>query len=219
MMNEWWAQIKSVVGPAEQIAYMPLESLCEVFQRPMYEVITIFSALIAFLVCLPMPWFRNTTFRKAYSLFWGVTIGFYTYGIPFFMYIAFVILGYLQLRFLPTRVSTSTIPVIAMGILILRAGYQTLKGSNAELSVKTVMMVAYIKMCYIALNRKDADAIARNDARHLTKREEIYAEPLKEIPTFIEWCEYFFFCGVAVIGPATEYKDFVDYINLRGAFG
>ena len=81
------------------------------------------------------------------------------------------------------------------------------------------MMVNYIKIVYIACNVKDADAIARKDAKHLTPREEIYAAPLKEIPTFMEWCDYFFFCGTAVIGPPTEYKDFVDFINLRENYG
>jgi hypothetical protein len=92
-----------------------------------------------------------------------------------------------------------------MVLLLVRAGYQTLKGSNTELSVKTIMMVGYIRLCYLAINVGDADAITRKDAKLLTPREEFYAEPLKKIPTFPEWCDYFFFCGSCVVGPPVEY--------------
>ena len=93
-MNEMLAHVRSVIAPATLIIYMPVERLSETINRPTYEVITIVSCFITFLVCLPMPWFRDPTFRKTYSLFWGILLSFYTYGVSFLLNNAFVMIAY-----------------------------------------------------------------------------------------------------------------------------
>lgn len=38
------------------------------------------------------------------------------------------------------------------------------------------------------------------------------------MPTFFEWSAYFYFVGTVNIGMSIEYKDFTDFINLRGVY-
>ena len=81
------------------------------------------------------------------------------------------------------------------------------------------MMMDFIRLAQVAANMEDADSIARKDDALLTTRERFYSEPLKVCPTLMQWCDFFFFCGGQVVGPSTEYRDLVDFINLKGAYG
>lgn len=59
------------------------------------------------------------------------------------------------------------------------------------------------------------DGYGDQDAQ-LTSREKKYA--VKELPSFFEYCNYVFNIQSSVIGPSFEYKDWDDFLNLRGDF-
>lgn len=122
-MSDLTIEMQSRFEPMSNVVYAPLNMICEILQRPPEEVIIVIASLLTFLVCLPMPWIRDTTNRKAYSLAFGVMLGFYTYGVPYFLRIAYVLVGVIQLKFLPRQVSAVSVPVIAMILLTLRSLY------------------------------------------------------------------------------------------------
>ena len=188
-------------------------------QREESEAIIVAASLLTVLVCLPFPWIRSPALRRAYSLFFGVSIAFYTYGVPTFLRVGYIFTGYVQLRFLPRQTSAWTVPFVALVLLTIRSISQTLNGTAADLSVKTAIMIDFIRLAQVAANMADADAIRRKDDALVTTRERYFAEPLKECPTLLEFCDFFFFCGSQVVGPPVEYRDFVDFINLKGVYG
>ena len=64
-------------------------------------MIVLVVAITEFLVCLLLPYIRNTFIRKIYATSWGFIVGFYAYGATFWLYLAFVFLGYLMMVLLP----------------------------------------------------------------------------------------------------------------------
>ena len=54
------------------------------------------------------------------------------------------------------------------------------------------------------------------DKENITPREKKYA--LKEPPSLLNYCAYIFNLQSSVIGPSFEYKDWDDFINLRGHY-
>ena len=53
----------------------------------------------------------------------------------------------------------------------------------------------------------------------MTSRERVFAEPLAQPPSLVEWCNFFFFAGTVCFGMPLEYKHFDDFINLKGDYG
>ena len=67
----------------------------------MDEVMAVFIALVQFSVSLPLPWIRNVAVRKLYATVCGMCIGFYCYGVEFWILIAYIMLAWCIQRFLP----------------------------------------------------------------------------------------------------------------------
>ena len=81
--------------PLADVVYMPVSHVAGLLNRPDEELMFVFSALLSFVVCLALPYIRNPTARKWYSTLFGLLIGFYTYGASFFLWIAYVLAGYI----------------------------------------------------------------------------------------------------------------------------
>ena len=65
---------------------------------------------------------------------------------------------------------------------------------------------------------QDADSITNKNDQLMSPRERQYARPLKDCPSLLEWCSFFFQCYGQVVGPPVEYKDSVDFTHLKGDF-
>ena len=65
----------------------------------------------------------------------------------------------------------------------------------------------------IASNYRDGNEDL--DAR-MTSREKNYA--LKQMPSFIEYCNYVYALVSSVIGPSFEFKDWNDFLNMESPF-
>ena len=100
-INDKRAELAVQFKPVEDIVYAPLNEVCRIFGRPQDEIILLFGALVTFFVCLPMPCIRNMALRKTYNLFFGVFMGFFAYGLSFWLYIAYVVIGWAMMQFLP----------------------------------------------------------------------------------------------------------------------
>ena len=89
--------------------YEPVYFLQTIFDRPIDELMIIFVAIVEFLVCLPMPWIRSPFLRKVHATGWGIAIGFYAYGVSFWVYVVFVLNGWLAMTLLPRKWSPQAI--------------------------------------------------------------------------------------------------------------
>jgi hypothetical protein len=76
--------------------------------------------------------------------------------------------------------------------------------------VITLCMICFVKQTIISTNYKDGAA----DAVGLTSREKKYA--LQDLPSFFDYCHYMFNLQSAVVGPSFEFRDWNEFINLRG---
>lgn len=77
--------------------------------------------------------------------------------------------------------------------------------------VATLCMVCFVKHSIISINYRDG-----LEDKGLTSREKKYA--LKELPGFFSYCNFVFNLQSSVIGPSFEFKDWDDFINLRGDY-
>ena len=118
-------------------------------------------------------------------------IGFYSYGVEFWVYVAYVLFAWCLQRFLPWRLASRTMIAGCFALLILRAVYGLLTGANHEKSVKTAMMMAFIRINFAAQNLRDA-AILRSGKEHkLSEREIYYAQPLMGgYVALSDWVQY-----------------------------
>jgi hypothetical protein len=149
--------------------------------------------------------------RKIYSTCFGVFIGFYFYGLIFFLNIAHVFLCYAYLVLLPRSTASTMIVVTAA---ISTASVSLYQYHIADMAagglLDVVFMINFVKLHMFAVNfdngAKLDDPIASKD---FTVRERYFAEPFKgDVVSFYEWCQYFFFAGSSWTGLATEYRQF-----------
>ena len=95
VLAQWRAEIAMVFKPMADVVYIPVSHVGGLLGRPDEEIIFVFSALLQFVICLALPYIRNPTARKWYSTLSGLLIGFYTYGASFFLWMAYVPIGWL----------------------------------------------------------------------------------------------------------------------------
>ena len=123
VLARWREEIALFFKPMADIVYIPVSHVAQLLNRPDEEIIFVFSALLSFVVCLALPYIRNPTARKWYSTIFGLLIGFYTYGASFFLWMAYVPIGWLQMKLLPRRIAAITIPIVGFTLLLCRSTY------------------------------------------------------------------------------------------------
>ena len=122
-LHDYTDDLQRKFEPISSLLYAPLLVVCDAFQKPLSEVIFLFAAVLTIVACLVLPYIRNITQRRLYSFTTGFMIGLFTYGVPYLFRIVYVMLGYVQLRFLPRKTSAKSVPVIAMALLTARTLY------------------------------------------------------------------------------------------------
>ena len=76
--------------------------------------------------------------------------------------------------------------------------------------VATILMINFAKLHILTECYGDS---AKDKRDSLTSREKHYM--LERPPGFWDFTHYFMFCGTAALGPAYEYRDFLEFINLE----
>jgi len=118
--------------------YTPVEQLGNIVGRSPDEVMVVFVSIILFVICLPLPWIRSVSVRKFYATSWGVVMGFFAFGVSFWLFIGFVLLAWLQMRLLPWRVASASMMIVGFSLLLLRSLYGWFEGNNADINDKTI---------------------------------------------------------------------------------
>jgi len=157
----------------------------------MEGVITLATIFMQFFACLVLGQIEYAPTRKVFSTCFGIFIGFFFYGLLFFLNVFLVFVCYAYLALLP-RSTAST-------MITLTAAFSTMSVSFyiynvAEMTVggmlDVVFMINFVKLHMFAVNYDNAakleDPIAGKD---FTKRERFFAQTLKgDIVSFYEWC-------------------------------
>ena len=139
---------------------------------------------LAFITCLCLPWIRDPATRKGTATLTGFCLGFFTFGINFLLYIAFVLIGWLQIKLLPARIAPTSMLTVGTTLFLIRMYHNKVSGQAAHgLTDRIQFMFGIIRLCYVACNYKDAVMIAEKKDQLMTPRERLYAEPLKRVPT------------------------------------
>jgi len=102
--------------------------------------------------------------------------------------------------------------------LVLTAFNASTMRITVKLGINIILMIDLIKLNMVSQCYKDGMVIGTKDeeAAKLSSREKHYA--IKDRPSFAQHLNYFCFCGSALIGPAVEFRDFDDMINVRAPY-
>jgi hypothetical protein len=185
--------------------------IVNVLGRPLDEVILFIGILISFVLQSVLPFIRVSFLRKWYSTTTGVLLITYVYGAQILLLIPFNLISFFIMALLPRNYCLSLTLVVTGLLLTLMNAYEMAKG-DLGFNISLLAMISFIKQMMIAANYQDGIA----EASDLTSREKSHA--LQTLPSFFDYCHYHFCLTSAVIGPSFEYKEWDDFISLKGDF-
>ena len=120
----------------------------------------IFCLFYGVFVCMPLPWIRDPFWRKSYGTIMGLFIGFYGFGVCFWNIVIYVLVGWVLMRFLPSKIAPqATMAFGSIGLLLRQYHTYQQGGFPGFTDIKCLMLIA-IKLGTIGANYKDAVAIA-----------------------------------------------------------
>lgn len=131
------------------------------------------------------------------------------------------LLNYLILRFVPGRSQHLLVFVLAGFTLAFAQLHKMLyKYGENGLDMPMNLMFNYCRVTSLACCIHDGVTIkkARQAGKEpdLKKREKAFA--IEEMPSFLDFMSYVYFCGGAISGPWYEYKDFIQMIRSEGHY-
>lgn len=121
-------------------------------------------------------------------------------------------IGYVCMLIFPRKYSHVIVILTTGGLLTLGNIIEHYKEETGY-NISTLAMITFVKQYMLATNYRDGNGDLDG---WLTSREKKYA--LKDLPTFTDYCNYLFPLVSSVIGPSFEYKDWNDYLNVRGDY-
>ena len=125
------------------------------------------------------------------------------------------------MRFLPRGPASNAITVFST-VCLLWAGIYAKYIKQAEKhgwDIDLIIMINFCKFHMLAVNYENAGNLDDEvKSKYFTPRERQYAEPLKQRVKFFDFMNYFFFCASSFSGQVHEYRDFIDFINLRNDY-
>jgi D-alanyl-lipoteichoic acid acyltransferase DltB (MBOAT superfamily) len=190
------------------------------------------ASTVAFLCCLYLKTLKNAKTRRLFSLCTGLAINFFVFGCSAAAMLVINLLCYLMIRVCPSKTQHIGVFIVA-GVGLCGAQFHKLiydYGMNG-LDLAVCLMFNYCRISSLACCIKDGTVIAearrqKNDSAkklslqelgvNLKTRELKYA--IEDLPSFIEFLSYIYFCGAAISGPWYEFKDFDAMIKLEGDF-
>ena len=197
--------------------YEPLDPLQKLTKMNTERTTAFVCILISYILCLGLNFIRNPLLRKIYSTSFGMLLCFYFWGVNAFLQVFMVVSTYLILLFLPRNLASNLMVWYAGGILG-SVHYFYFTAPERPVAIFLLLMFTFAKVHMVSWNYYDAGLLDDPEkSKNMTPRERHYAEVLREIPSFFDWIQYFFFVGSATNGPCHEYRDFKEFINFKGA--
>jgi hypothetical protein len=195
------------------VAYSPLIPLAETIGRPLDEAMIIICITLSMLISLLISHIRSPILRKIINTSCGILITTYTYGCGIFLLVPYNMIGYVFMSFAPRKHAHYYVIFLSGFLLSISNIIEQIEGDTGY-NVSTLAMITFVKQTMLAINYRDGmgDLESWN-----TTREKKYA--LKELPSFFEYCNYVFPLQSSVIGPSFEFKDWNDFLNLKGDYG
>ena len=216
------APLRERLRPLSEPVYAPVTKLSELIDEDMDQLIYLAAILMSFLACLILGQISGSIgARKAFSSLAGLTIGFYFYGLLFFLNLGYVLVNYVLMRCCGSREVAGTLITVFSAISLFCASYYHFQVNQATggWDIDLIFMMNFIKLHMMAVNYVNAgkldDPVSSKD---FTPRERYMAEPLRKRVPFADFMHYFLFCGAAWTGMSHEYRLFYDFINMKGDY-
>lgn len=171
--------------------------------------------ILNFTLSLNLQHIRDSTTRMLVNTLAGLFMSFYCYGFEVLLYIPYSLIGYFAMHFAP-RDKVHTVTILITGLILTVTNLFEQLIDTVTLNVSTIAMMTFVKQMMITCNYSDGQ-FRKNfekDRSKLTERE--YRYSLAEIPSFLEYCSYFFNLQSSVIGPSFEFGDWIRFIKLEG---
>ena len=164
------------------------------------------------LISLIISHIRSPFLRKILNTNSGILITTYTYGCGIFLIVPFNMIGYVFMSCAPRKHAHYYVIFLSGFILLITNVIKQIVGDTGY-NVSAIAMITFVKQTILAINYRDGMGDLED---WNTSREKKYA--LKELPSFFDYCNYVFSLQSSVIGPSFEYKDWNNFLNLRGDY-
>ena len=214
--------------PLSDVIYFPVKKLSEATHRPDDQAIYMIASTFAMVCCLTLKQMKPPKTRRTFSIICGLTINFYVFGCSAAAMLLINLICYLIMLMCPSKKQHIGVFIVA-GFGLCSAQFHKIiydYGMNG-LNLPICMMFNYCRITSLACCIKDGTVIAK--ARHekgdktrkipltelnvnLKRYELVYA--VEELPSFLDFMAYIYFCGASISGPWYEYRDFNDMINF-----
>ena len=189
--------LSGIVGaPSEQIKLILV----------MYAIIPL--SLINYLITAPF-------LRLLYSLIFGLFLQFTLYGSGIIHTFISTIITYLFIKFYGRKKSAFYILIITilyLTYLHLSRMFTDYGGWTID-DPTTIYMMTICKFSSLAFSYEDG---AKDDKDFKNEHHKEYK--IVEKPSLLETFSYVYFYPTSVVGPSIEFKDFINFINLKGCY-
>lgn len=229
-----WPLVKPFVTPLEtmsttfeplsNIVHTPNFFLQEALGLPFEDCLNISTMFLWISLCFAFSQVSGPIQRRLFSSCCGLFIGFYFFGVSYWVNIALIFCVSLILSIpMPDRKWNAYLATFtAIAFLMSRAIYEQL-WSCEGLTIKNLICQMTLNVHMYSVNFMDSQALLdeRKDprkAKHLTWRERDNAESLIWGFNFVDFFGYMTFVSACIIGMAHEYSDFVDLMDLKGRY-
>jgi len=132
------------------------------------------TIIVSFSACLVLGQIQDVLLRKVWSTSTGLFVGFFIYGGQYWWNIAFVLINYLLMRFLP-RTAGSNAMVVFSSVCLLWAGIYTKYIDTVEkhrLDIDLIIMINFCKMHMLSVNYDNAGKLDDEiKSKYFTERE------------------------------------------------
>lgn len=158
---------------------------------------------------------KTPTLRLYYSLFLGVSFQYIIYGTGIIHTFTSTIITYIFIKFYGRKKSAFIIFIITLIHLTTLHIYRMIVdyGGWTIDDPTTIYMMSICKFSSLAFCYEDGD---KKDSELKTDYQKKYK--IVEAPSLVEIFSYIYFYPTSIVGPSIEYKDFIDFINLKNSY-
>ncbi|MCQ2816816.1 MAG: hypothetical protein MJ252_06080 [archaeon] len=193
-----------------------ISAISEKLELPYDETRLVFSMVVSVSLALINHLLINVKVRLIYNLIIGLVLQYVGYGITGILNISSsAIITYLFMKYFGRKVSAF---VILFYTLFHLAALNIYRKYLCELSwtisfSDTIYMMTLVKYSSMAFSYEDGE----KEDKEL-KNQHLIDHKIVELPSLLEVMSFVYFYPTSIIGPGFEFKDFKDWIELKGHY-